>query len=66
MSVQKEDELDYKINELCWAKLKGYPWWPALIKDIYFSNKKKVYFVGYLCEKNGSPLNEKKYKKMEY
>ncbi len=56
-------EEKFNQGEIVWTKLKGYPWWPALIKDIYFSNKKKVYFVGYLCEKNGSPLNEKNIKK---
>jgi len=60
--MQKDNE--FIINELCWAKLKGYPWWPAIIKDIILSkNKKKSYIVGYFCEKRGSSLSELNIKK---
>lgn len=57
---------EFTINELCWAKLKGYPWWPAIIKDVILSkNKKKSYIVGYFCEKCGSSLSETNIKKWE-
>ena len=62
MTEQKEKQ-DFIVNELCWAKIKGYPWWPAIIRDIFIENNKKFYFVGYFCEKNGSALNEKNIKK---
>lgn len=59
-----QDDNEFTINELCWAKLKGYPWWPAIIKDIILSkNKKKSYIVGYFCEKRGSSLSELNIKK---
>ena len=32
--MSKSDE--FKIKELCWAKIKGFPWWPALIREIRF------------------------------
>ena len=25
----------YQKGELVWAKLKGYPWWPSIIVEIY-------------------------------
>ena len=28
-------ESEYKINDLVWIKLKGYPWWPAIVNKIY-------------------------------
>ena len=47
---QKEE---FKIKELCWAKLKGFPWWPALIREIKYSNNEKYYNIGYICESKG-------------
>ena len=61
--AQKSEVEDFKKKELCWAKIKGYPWWPAIIRDIFISKDKKNYFVGYLCEKNGSSLSEMSIKK---
>ena len=61
---QNKEEI-FKIKELCWAKIKGFPWWPAIIRNTYVSNDKKYYFVGYICEKNGSVINENTIKKWE-
>ena len=59
------EENDFKIKELCWAKIKGYPWWPAIIRDIQISGNIKKFLVGYLCEKKCSILKESKLKKWE-
>ena len=59
------EQNDFKIKELCWAKIKGYPWWPAIIRDIYNAGNNKLFFVGYFCERNGSILNESNLKKWE-
>jgi hypothetical protein len=26
-------ESQLKIDELIWAKIKGYPWWPAIVRN---------------------------------
>jgi len=26
-------ESELKFGEVVWAKLKGYPWWPAIVKN---------------------------------
>lgn len=26
---------EYNLHEIVWAKIKGYPWWPAVVKNIY-------------------------------
>ena len=59
---QKEE---FKIKELCWAKLKGFPWWPALIREIKYSNNEKYYNIGYICESKGSDLDSSKLKKWQ-
>jgi hypothetical protein len=28
----------FKVGELIWAKLKGYPWWPGVIVKIIDKN----------------------------
>ena len=29
--------MEYKLKrgEVVWAKLKGFPWWPAIVRKIY-------------------------------
>ena len=56
---------DFKIMELCWAKIKGFPWWPALIRDIKYSNNEKYYNIGYICESLGSDLDSSSLKKWQ-
>ena len=53
--MSKIDE--FKIKELCWAKIKGFPWWPAIVREIKYSNNKKYYNIGYICESKGSDLD---------
>ena len=59
--MNKKEE--FKIKELCWAKIKGFPWWPALIREIKYSNNEKYYNIGYICESKGSDLDSSKIKK---
>ena len=59
--MNKKEE--FKIKELCWAKIKGFPWWPALIREIKNSNNEKYYNIGYICESKGSDLDGSKLKK---
>ena len=39
----------FRINEIVWAKVKGYPWWPAVIRDIKQkpSERIKVSYIGH-------------------
>lgn len=31
---EKHLEYKYKIGEIVFAKIKGYPWWPGIVKYI--------------------------------
>ena len=36
--------MDYfTVDEIVWGKIKGYPWWPAMITGIEEDNKEKKY-----------------------
>ena len=59
--MNKIDE--FKIKELCWAKIKGFPWWPAIVREIKYLNNKKYYNIGYICESKGSDLDSSSLKK---
>jgi hypothetical protein len=36
----------FSLNELVWAKVKGYPWWPALVSSC--KNSKDQYTVNFI------------------
>lgn len=36
--------LNFQIDELVWAKVDGYPWWPGCIKSIASKDRYEVMF----------------------
>jgi len=53
----------YKEQEVVWAKIEGYPWWPGFIKSINIKENK--YIIKFIGDNNHSSLthnNIKKYK----
>ena len=38
-------EDDYDLDEIVWAKVNGYPWWPAFVASKSGSNKYEVVFL---------------------
>lgn len=38
----------FQENEVVWAKIKGYPWWPGIIEEEIknIKSKFKVNFIG--------------------
>lgn len=59
----KKQEEEFKEKELCWAKMKGYPWWPAMINQIIYKNQRFSYEVIYLGDKEKSFLSHNYIKK---
>ena len=38
---------DYKLNQLVWAKVKGFPWWPGTIVEIS-KERKDLYTINFI------------------
>lgn len=53
---------NYNLEEIVWAKIGGYPWWPGYIKSYELNNVYEVVFLGDLSR---AFLNEKKIQKFE-
>lgn len=49
----------YKINQVIWGKVSGYPWWPGFIKSI----KKNTYEISFFGDFTRSYLKKSKIKK---
>lgn len=33
MHSSTEPNSEYEDSEVCWAKIRGYPWWPAFVNS---------------------------------
>ena len=59
---------DYKENDIVWAKVKGYPWWPSLISQISYkssttlgkTSKEKIYTIELIGEKSDIKVSSEK------
>ena len=72
MTVRDQDSLDtvqsihpqFKYRDIVWAKVRGHPWWPAMVGGLHKGSSRKsteikyvVYFIGdrtrsYLAERH--------------
>ncbi len=46
-------EEDFEMDQVVWAKVKGFPWWPGVVREVIRSDKdlkKKEYMVFFLGE----------------
>ena len=65
---ENESNIEYKENDIVWVKVKGYPWWPSIIKHISFRNiqsydhniKEKIYTIELIGEKINTKVSKDK------
>lgn len=65
---ENESNIEYKENDIVWVKVKGYPWWPSIIKHISFRNiqsyehniKEKIYNIELIGEKINTKVSKDK------
>ena len=58
--MDKINNKEFKVKDIVWAKAKGNPWWPGIIKNISFYNiekdneiiKEKIYKIYFIGEKS--------------
>ena len=55
-------ETKYSLNEIVWAKINGYPWWPSYVKEHNENGETEVVFLG---EFSRAILKPQKIKKFE-
>ena len=57
--------ISYNVGEIIWAKIRGYPWWPAIITGTEDDNKEKKYAVSFIGDNTHSSLAKKCLDKFE-
>ena len=56
------DRLKFREKELVWAKVKGHPWWPAIVGTINYKiprGREMKYIVYFIGDSTKSLLTEK-------
>jgi len=55
----------FNVREIIWAKIRGYPWWPAVIMGTEDDNKEKKYKVQFIGDGTHASLAKKCLEKFE-
>lgn len=53
------NSVSFNVGEIVWAKIRGYPWWPALITGTEDDNREKKYAVSFIGDNTHASLAKK-------
>ena len=56
---------NFNVGEIIWAKIRGYPWWPATITGTKDDSREKIYRVSFIGDKTFANLPKKFLAKFE-
>ena len=56
---------NFNVGEIIWAKIRGYPWWPATITGTKDDTREKMYRVSFIGDKTFANLPKKFLAKFE-
>lgn len=56
---------NFNVGEIIWAKIRGYPWWPATITGTKDDSREKMYRVSFIGDKTFANLPKKFLAKFE-
>ena len=57
--------ISFNVGEIIWAKIRGYPWWPAMITGTDDDIREKKYAVSFIGDNTHSSLAKKSLEKFE-
>ena len=57
--------ISFNVGEIIWAKIRGYPWWPAIITGTDDDIREKKYAVSFIGDNTHSSLAKKCLEKFE-
>jgi len=57
--------VSFNVGEIIWAKIRGYPWWPATITGAEDDNREKKYAVSFIGDNTHASLAKKCLEKFE-
>ena len=55
----------FNVGEVIWAKIRGYPWWPAMITGTEDDNREKKYAISFIGDNTHASLAKKCLEKFE-
>ena len=57
--------ISFHVGEVVWAKIRGYPWWPAMITGTEDDNREKKYTISFIGDNTHASLAKKCLEKFE-
>ena len=57
--------VSFNVGEIIWAKMRGYPWWPAIITGTEDDNREKKYAISFIGDNTHASLAKKCLEKFE-
>ena len=58
-------KISFTVGEIIWAKIRGYPWWPAIITGTEDEQREKKYAVSFIGDNTHASLAKKSLDKFE-
>jgi hypothetical protein len=56
---------NFSVGEIVWGKIKGYPWWPAMITETRDDNREKKYICNFIGDNSHASLIKRDLAKFE-
>ena len=65
IQIKKMSNVSFNVGEVIWAKIRGYPYWPAMITGTEDDNREKKYAISFIGDNTHASLAKKCLEKFE-